>query len=128
MTSRGRPWDEPEDGYTEISPLPLDPSMLDEELDDLAERSSRGELRPEKRAELAKVLEPYYRPDAPLREFIGFAFVPEHVEELGWADTPLIYVRVMARSGFEASKAVNAELGDEYAVSIRNREEGRMTR
>ena len=51
MTSRGSLWDEPEDGYTGISPLPLDPSMLEEELDDLAERSSRGELRPEKRAE-----------------------------------------------------------------------------
>lgn len=128
MTSRGRPWDEPEDGYTEISPLPLDPSMLDEELDYHAELSSRGELRPEKRAELAQALEPLYRPDAPLREFIGFAFLPEHAEDLGWAHTPLIHVRVMARSGFEAAKAVNSQLGDEYAVSIRNREEGRMIR
>ena len=128
MTAGRGAWAEPEDGYIDVPSLPPSSSILQEELDDIAERSYGGQLQSEKREQYAQALSRHYEPGAPLREFLGFAFLSEDVDEFGWANTPRTYVRVMARSGFEARKAVLAHLGEEFKTSIWNREEQRRRR
>ena len=112
---RSATYDDPPDGCVDVPSLPFSPETWKEALAWYTRDQSRS---PEGLEKLGRHLERECGQGQPLRKFIGFVQDPAEVALETTARAPRTYVRVLARCGFEARKAVLAHFGCDLHVSI----------